>query len=657
MSDITFTEKMNFEKLFGMASGYVLDFSNRTFKAFVANSVQRNIFDSKYDNASGSKANRLRAFWDREPNDIVGKLLSDLLEYKEALGPNNDDAERYLREHCHRASERLRAAAPRHVSSPLAEPLSQGVSSDHVAFGIVTALEKEYAAMKVMLDSPVECVTPRGRIYWRGQIPAKGGGTHGIALALADQGTAVATHRATLLAEDFTEIEAVLMVGIAGGVPHVAKPDRHVRLGDIVASGEHGVIAYDFVKEHATRLEPRHPPRPPHSGLYQACRRLGSIALEDRFPWLTHLTRARGLPNSVRPGADTDWLADTANPTQRAEHPPDPDRDRHPGASRVFIGTIACANRLLKNPVHRDQIRDEFDVRAVEMEGFGIAEATWNQSIGYLIIRGICDYCDPHKGDSWQGYAAIVAAAYARAVLEEMPLSLRAGAQPLERQARTNTPGSTHTMRGAGDGHDGGLRVVDVSVIDKQAELRRFRKLWLGSKLGAEEGKHAAEFPLIDIKVRNVSDLPVVLKGLHYEVLSMSPKENDFSPSALPVSWEYNLPLDRGSRGTLKMSQVVRPKDADRFVVIVGHDIFNLAYLNCELDLQILYNEDQYVDLGRHAVRVFSPIWNYPRKDPADIQFLPLPVDEEGTPTPLKRPSQQANTEDARRKTSSKRQK
>jgi hypothetical protein len=57
----------------------------------------------------------------------------------------------------------------------------------------------------------------------------------------------------------------------------------------------------------------------------------------------------------------------------------------------------------------------------VEMEGFGIAEATWNLGRGYLVVRGICDYCDSHKNDVWQGYAAVVAAAYARAVLEELP--------------------------------------------------------------------------------------------------------------------------------------------------------------------------------------------------------------------------------------------
>jgi nucleoside phosphorylase len=34
-----------------------------------------------------------------------------------------------------------------------------------------------------------------------------------------------------------------------------------------------------------------------------------------------------------------------------------------------------------------------------------------------LVIRGICDYADSHKNKDWQGYAAAVAAAYAKELL------------------------------------------------------------------------------------------------------------------------------------------------------------------------------------------------------------------------------------------------
>jgi hypothetical protein len=81
MSDLTFTEKQKFEQLLGMGTGYVLDFTNRTFAEFVKDSTGRNIYDSRYDNASGSKAHRLRMFWQKEDNHLVAKLMSDLLDY------------------------------------------------------------------------------------------------------------------------------------------------------------------------------------------------------------------------------------------------------------------------------------------------------------------------------------------------------------------------------------------------------------------------------------------------------------------------------------------------------------------------------------------------------------------------------------------------
>ena len=81
MSDLTFTEKTNLEKLFQMGGGYVLNFSNRTLAEFVVESIGRDIYDAKYNFASGSKANRLCALWTQEPNHLVGKLVHDLLEY------------------------------------------------------------------------------------------------------------------------------------------------------------------------------------------------------------------------------------------------------------------------------------------------------------------------------------------------------------------------------------------------------------------------------------------------------------------------------------------------------------------------------------------------------------------------------------------------
>ncbi len=81
MADLTSIEKLRLEKFFGMGSGYVLDFSNRTFNEFILENTRINIYEEKYSYASGSKANRLRAFWEKESNYLVGKLTLAMLEY------------------------------------------------------------------------------------------------------------------------------------------------------------------------------------------------------------------------------------------------------------------------------------------------------------------------------------------------------------------------------------------------------------------------------------------------------------------------------------------------------------------------------------------------------------------------------------------------
>jgi hypothetical protein len=79
MSDLTYFEKDTFEKFLGMASGYVLKFSNRSFGEFVRDSSGCDIYDARYNHGS-SKANRSRAFWLKEPNLVVGKLMNELVE-------------------------------------------------------------------------------------------------------------------------------------------------------------------------------------------------------------------------------------------------------------------------------------------------------------------------------------------------------------------------------------------------------------------------------------------------------------------------------------------------------------------------------------------------------------------------------------------------
>ena len=78
MSSLTPAEKRKLEHLFGMRSGYVLGFSNNTFEEFFSY-YNLDIFSERYDRYSGSKANRLRRFWEVEDDYLVGKCLLELV--------------------------------------------------------------------------------------------------------------------------------------------------------------------------------------------------------------------------------------------------------------------------------------------------------------------------------------------------------------------------------------------------------------------------------------------------------------------------------------------------------------------------------------------------------------------------------------------------
>lgn len=80
MANLKPVEKKYFEDIFGMGSGYVLDYTNTTFAELFRDVVSINIYNDKYACNGDSKAKRLRAFWELESDEIVGKVLEELLE-------------------------------------------------------------------------------------------------------------------------------------------------------------------------------------------------------------------------------------------------------------------------------------------------------------------------------------------------------------------------------------------------------------------------------------------------------------------------------------------------------------------------------------------------------------------------------------------------
>ncbi|MDE0092715.1 MAG: hypothetical protein OXN83_05480, partial [Oligoflexia bacterium] len=79
MSQLKMHEKRIFERIFDKG-GYVLDFTDNKFAEFFREHGI-NIEEEKYHFNGRSKMKRLRAFWEIEPDRIVGQVLQSLLDY------------------------------------------------------------------------------------------------------------------------------------------------------------------------------------------------------------------------------------------------------------------------------------------------------------------------------------------------------------------------------------------------------------------------------------------------------------------------------------------------------------------------------------------------------------------------------------------------
>ncbi len=95
-----------------MDSGYVLDFSNQTFEDFVYKAVGFDIHSEKYTIHGSSKAKKLRAFWEIEPDHIVGQLLNSLIKHEIKTAYEIDDKKRNLAGYCREIASRLLVGSP-----------------------------------------------------------------------------------------------------------------------------------------------------------------------------------------------------------------------------------------------------------------------------------------------------------------------------------------------------------------------------------------------------------------------------------------------------------------------------------------------------------------------------------------------------------------
>ncbi|MDH2355608.1 5'-methylthioadenosine/S-adenosylhomocysteine nucleosidase [Bradyrhizobium sp. SSUT112] len=282
---------------------------------------------------------------------------------------------------------------------------------------IITALPKENAAVRATLDEMSSLGKDNdSNLYCVGTF-VKGADRREIILASAGVGKANAATVTTNALRSFPTIDHIVMVGIAGGCPNPESADEDVHLGDIVYSSNAGIIEYDYVKETREGRKTRSSLQRPSARLLQAGSQLATRELMSERPWEATLSHAiiKLGDKFARPPAESDVLHAGGKPVPRST-------SKSNVLPRVLGGAIGTADTLLKHDTTRDQLHESFNIRAVEMEASGLQNAAWSHGKDVFVVRGICDYCDEHKNDIWQNYSALVAAAYTRALVEEMPI-------------------------------------------------------------------------------------------------------------------------------------------------------------------------------------------------------------------------------------------
>jgi nucleoside phosphorylase/predicted Zn-dependent protease len=293
---------------------------------------------------------------------------------------------------------------------------------DDVTIGIITALPEEFAAAQLVFLPGTQASSPSNTVYYVCKVPCIQGDRVVAIVVLPTTGNNCSAIQATQMCQDCRNITDILMIGIAGAIPCPNDAKIHVRLGDIVVSGIEGVFQYDLGKEESGKeFVHRTWPTRPSKLMLNAVKHIQAKELLGIFPWDVFIDNTIiKHPNWQRPDDATDIL-DEGN--REVSHPIDTNRRK--GYPRLFVGAIASGNRVLKDAVKRDLLANKSNARGflhgVEMEGSGVQDAAWMEDKNYFVVRGTCDYCNINKNDTWHKYAALIAAAFARSIIEQLP--------------------------------------------------------------------------------------------------------------------------------------------------------------------------------------------------------------------------------------------
>ncbi|KAL5364473.1 hypothetical protein BJX96DRAFT_178984 [Aspergillus floccosus] len=252
-------------------------------------------------------------------------------------------------------------------------------------------------------------------------------------------------------AMSFRNVKLALVVGVCGGVPFNKSVGEEIRLGDVVISK--GVIQYDFGRQFSDhfrrKIDVENSLGRPNDQICSLLAKLETKVHRTNLQRKTsHFLAKIDSDMASYPGEQEDKLyrssyrhkhqdpldcsicaackqhtdsvcelARTSTCEELGCHDEELVRRRRRNQLNspvVHIGFIASGDSVVKSEIHRDQVAEETNAIAFEMEGAGV----WD-TFPCVIIKGVCDYADSHKNKRWQEYAAASAAACTKAFIQQ----------------------------------------------------------------------------------------------------------------------------------------------------------------------------------------------------------------------------------------------
>jgi nucleoside phosphorylase len=237
------------------------------------------------------------------------------------------------------------------------------------------------------------------------------------------------------LLRSFKELKICLFVGTGGGVPYQPPkedPKGDIHLGDVVVGWPENakapaVIQYDFKRNQQngeddllSRSEN------PNRLLLNTLGAIISNHVMGETKFAEHLKKVSHLAGFTHQGIENDMLYEASyvhdhNQPNCSKCDQSAIVKRKPRSDTTLAfhqSTILSGDTVIKNAQDRDRLSKQYwNARCFEMEASGTVGSNC------LVIRGISNYCDSHKNDSWTSYAAATAASFARELLYTIPSS------------------------------------------------------------------------------------------------------------------------------------------------------------------------------------------------------------------------------------------